>query len=580
MPRDGRGTRTSRRTFLRTIPAAAVAGVSVPLAASRQTTAEATSISKATLKCAEELIGDAFTESEEDQMVSAVNTRRTHVESLRRVVMPPDTEPAFSFRPPLPLDMRQRGQGKEGAMRPRRRKAASPFPRVEVRQPIETLAFLPVTSLAALIRSRQVSSMDLTRMYLSRLKTHGKALEAVVTLTEDLALEQAARADREIAAGRYRGPLHGMPWGVKDLFATRGIPTTWGAKPYEHQVIDIDATVVERLREAGAVLLAKLATGELAGGDVWFGGRTRNPWNAERGSGGSSAGPAAAAAGGLVAFTIGTATGASIIEPASICGVVGLQPTYGRVSRYGVMTLVWTLDKPGPICRSPEDCMIVLAAIAGPDSRDDTVANVPIKWDPHAPVNHLRIGYVARAFEEPPPQASEDDRKRWPARKIVLKSAVEVFRRIGSRFGPVELPDLPVQAVFALLMAEGAASFDELVRSGAATQLASRGNGLRASRFIPAVEYIRAQRVRTLLVRQMNALFERFDVLLAPPDLPTVRMTNLSGHPAITVKAGFVDGLPEGIMLAGRLYDEGTIARVALAYEQATDWKDRHPLLS
>ena len=580
-PKGRRSHRATRRTFLRSVPAAVAAGMGAPLVARQTPTAKPGEISRATLNCAEELAGLAFTEAEEELMLGLVNVNREHYEALRRVAVPADTEPAFSFRPAVPASVAEaRARRTDDAVRPSARAA----PRVAViGESIEALAFESVTVLASLVRSRQVSSTELTRMYLNRLKTHGQRLEAVVTLTEELGLAQAAEADREIAAGRYRGPLHGMPWGVKDLLATRGIRTTWGAKPYEHQVIDTDATVVERLRAAGAVLVAKLSTGELARGNLWFGGRTMNPWDPTRGAGGSSAGPAASAAGGLVAFTIGTATGGSIVQPAAVCGAVGLQPSYGRVSRHGVMALRWTLDRVGPICRSVEDCMLVLEAIAGPDGRDETLADVPMLWDPEAPLEGLRVGYVARMFEEPRVGASAAARTEWPARRAVLEAALDVFRRIGGgRLEAMTLPDLPADALYAILNAEAGASFDELVRSGAVAQLAGKGarnraNFLRSSRFIPAVEYIRAQRVRTFFMREMNALFERYDVIVTPPDLGVVRMTSLTGHPCITLKSGFIEGMPEAILVTGRLYDEGTTARVALAYEQATEWKDRHP---
>ena len=580
-PKGRRSHRATRRTFLRSVPAAVAAGMGAPLVARQTPTAKPGEISRATLNCAEELAGLAFTEAEEELMLGLVNVNREHYEALRRVAVPADTEPAFSFRPAVPASVAEaHARRTDDAVRPSARAA----PRVAViGESIEALAFESVTVLASLVRSRQVSSTELTRMYLNRLKTHGQRLEAVVTLTEELGLAQAAEADREIAAGRYRGPLHGMPWGVKDLLATRGIRTTWGAKPYEHQVIDTDATVVERLRAAGAVLVAKLSTGELARGNLWFGGRTMNPWDPTRGAGGSSAGPAASAAGGLVAFTIGTATGGSIVQPAAVCGAVGLQPSYGRVSRHGVMALRWTLDRVGPICRSVEDCMLVLEAIAGPDGRDETLADVPMLWDPEAPLEGLRVGYVARMFEEPRVGASAAARTEWPARRAVLEAALDVFRRIGGgRLEAMTLPDLPADALYAILNAEAGASFDELVRSGAVAQLAGKGarnraNFLRSSRFIPAVEYIRAQRVRTFFMREMNALFERYDVIVTPPDLGVVRMTSLTGHPCITLKSGFIEGMPEAILVTGRLYDEGTTARVALAYEQATEWKDRHP---
>jgi Asp-tRNA(Asn)/Glu-tRNA(Gln) amidotransferase A subunit family amidase len=419
-------------------------------------------------------------------------------------------------------------------------------------------------------------------MYLARLKRFDARLECVITLTEPLALEQAARADAELKAGRTRGPLHGVPYGIKDLFATQGIRTTWGAKPYADQVFDYDSTVVERLREAGAVLVAKLTTGELAVGDLWFGGRTRNPWNPDTGSSGSSAGPAAAVAAGLVGFAIGTETGGSIVSPASTCGAAGLRPTYGRVSRHGVMTLRWTLDKVGPIARTVEDCALALAAIYGPDGRDETVADLPFSWAPSARLEGVRLGYVAREFEEPADNASADERARWPSRRAALEAALDVFRGAGAQLEPIALPDLPAQSLYSILNAEAGAMFDDLVRSGRVRELAGtaahhRANQLRASRYIPAVEYIRAQRVRTLLVARMNALFESIDAFLAPPSSASVTITNLTGHPAAVLKSGFVDGMPEAVMVTGRLYDEATVLQVAHAYERATPWRNRHP---
>jgi Asp-tRNA(Asn)/Glu-tRNA(Gln) amidotransferase A subunit family amidase len=587
MSKISRPPGATRRTFLRVIPATLAAGAGIPLKAQPAPAGlvgpGGEAISKAALQCGEELAGIRFTDPEEELMLGVVRRNREFFEALRRVPVPADTEPAFGFRPPRPARSKAAPAPPAAAGRAPVAPRRPALPRLEVRDAVESLAFQPVTVLAEAVRSRQVTSTALTRMYLDRLKTHGQRLEAVVTLTEELGLAQAAEADREIAAGRYKGPLHGMPWGVKDLFATRGIRTTWGAKPYEHQMIDTDATTIVRLRDAGAVLVAKLTTGELARGNVWFGGRTTNPWGSARSSGGSSAGPGAATAGGLVGFTIGTATGGSIVQPASMCGAVGLQPTYGRVSRHGVMTLRWTLDRVGPICRSVEDCMLVLAAIAGPDGHDETVADLPMPWDPDAPLGGLRIGYVARMFEEPP-AGGVSGRTRWPAQRAVLHAALDVFRKIG-RVEPVTLPDLPADALYGVIEAEAGASFDDLVRSGGVAQLAGKGvgdraNTLRASRFIPAVEYIRAQRVRTLLIRAVNEIFTRCDVILSPPELGVVRTTSLTGHPCITLKSGFVDGMPEGILLTGRLYDEGAMARVALAYEQATEWKARHPQMS
>ncbi len=448
----------------------------------------------------------------------------------------------------------------------------------------KALAFEPVTTLAPLIAAREITSTDLTRTYLTRLKRHDPALICVVTLLEDAALTQAAEADREIRAGRYRGPLHGVPYGIKDLFAVKGAPTTWGARPYTSQAFDYDATAVTRLREAGAVLVAKLSTGELAIGDLWFRGRTRNPWNSERGASGSSAGPASATAAGLVAFAVGTETGGSIVSPASTCGVVGLRPTYGRVSRYGCMTLRWTLDKVGPITRSVADAALVLEALQGPDGQDETVPDANFAWSGEARARGLRIGFVQRKFDAPSDGASPEDRQQFAARKPALDAALEFFRKAGATLVPVTLPDLPAQAICALLNAEAGAMFDELLRSGGINQLEDKGtngraNQLRATRFIPAVDYIRAQRVRTLLLQQMNAVFAEIDVFLAPSSSDSVTMTNLTGHPAIVVPAGMAEKLPVALMVTGKLWGETDILSVAAAFEAATDWHTRHPML-
>jgi Asp-tRNA(Asn)/Glu-tRNA(Gln) amidotransferase A subunit family amidase len=569
-------SRRSRRSFLKAVPTAVAAGVTVP------GFTQPSRISREVLECGEALTGVDFEPAESDLMLNLVNTNREHYEAIRRVEVPSDTEPAFSFRPPRPALNSVEGQKANGRgsskARPPRLAGARVSPR------IEELAFEPAARLGQLIAARAVTSIDLTRMYLDRLKRFDHRLECVITLTDTLALEQAANADAELKAGRLRSPLHGVPYGIKDLFATKGIRTTWGAKPYEDQVFDYDATTVERLREAGAVLVAKLTTGELAIGDLWFGGRTRNPWNPETGSSGSSAGPASAVAAGLVGFAIGTETGGSIVSPASTCGVAGLRPTYGRVSRHGVMTLRWTLDKVGPIARTVEDCALALAAIYGPDGHDETVAETPFTWSPDLKLDGLRIGYVRDEFENPPINAPADERARWPSRRALLDAARNTMAAAGATLVPIDLPDLPAPSLYAVLNAEAGAMFDDLVRSGDVRELAGTGanhraNQLRAARYIPAVEYIRAQRVRTLLVQRMNALFTNIDAFLAPTSRASITMTNLTGHPAVVVKSGFVDGMPDAVMVTGRLFDEATILRIAHAYERSTPWKDRHPEL-
>jgi len=574
----------SRRRFIQSVPALAAIPAAqgrtggLPTAATTASPVSPTAapqgtpsgaVTKDALKSVEQLAGLKFTDAEEEMALPGVERNLDSYQKLRQLEIPLDTEPAITFRPYLP-GKRPRGASTRNARLVISRRAA-----VRVTPRIDDLAFEPVTVLSSLVERRRVTSTDLTRMYLARLKRFGEPLHCVVTLTEELALAQAAEADRELKAGRYRGPLHGIPWGAKDLFATKGIRTTWGAKPYENQVPDIDATVVERLRSAGAVLAAKLSMGSLAQGGVWFGGTTRNPWAPESGSSGSSAGPGSATAAGLVGFALGTETRGSIITPASICGVVGLRPTYGRVSRHGAMALSWTMDKIGPMCRSVEDCALVLNAIYGSDGRDDTVVDAPFVWRPGAPLSRLRIGYVAKEFEGTlgGPNANPN----------LLKDALEVLRAAGAKLEPIDLPDFPTDAINFILAAEAAAAFDDLTRSKGIDQLTEQGPGawpntFRTSRFIPAVEYIRAQRARTLLVRKMDALMARYDVFLSPArGSASLPITNLTGHPAVCLKAGFTGGLPQALMITGRLYDEATVLRVALAYERATKWHTMNP---
>ena len=562
-----------RRRFLKALPAAVGAGLVAPAvadAALQSPAAQApanSAITAETLGVAQQIVGVALPVEERESVRSLVARNLTNIETIRKVPLTPDVEPAFSYRVTTGNDGSRRvTTGTTGALaRALRARALAPKP-----ASIEDLAFEPVHVLAERIRRRQISSADLTAMYLDRLKRHDATLFCVVTLTEDLAREQAAQADREIQAGRYRGPLHGIPYGIKDLFSVKGRPTTWGAAPYEKQVFDYDATAVTRLQEAGAVLLAKLSTGELAVGDLWFRARTRNPWNPETGASGSSAGPASAAAAGLVGFAVGTETNGSIVSPASTCGVAGLRPTYGRVSRYGCMTLRWTLDKVGAIARSATDTALVVAAMHGPDGHDDTVSDRPFSWDGGSALKGLRVGFVEREFAGTASSA--------PA----VNASLDVYRKAGATLVPIALPDSPAAEIYALLNAEAGAMFDELVRSGGINQLADKGvngraNQLRASRFIPAVDYIRAQRVRTLLVRQMNQIFERVDVFLAPSSSASVTMTNLTGHPAITVPAGFSRDLPVGLMVTGPVFREDLVLRAAAAFEAATDWHARRP---
>jgi Asp-tRNA(Asn)/Glu-tRNA(Gln) amidotransferase A subunit family amidase len=397
-------------------------------------------------------------------------------------------------------------------------------------------------------------------------------LECVITFTEELALAQANRADKEIASGHYRGPLHGIPWGAKDLLSTTGIKTTWGAMPYKDQIIDVDATVVKRLKEAGAVLVAKLTMGALAWGDVWFDGKTKNPWNPEQGSSGSSAGSASATAAGLVGFSIGTETWGSIVSPSTRCGVTGLRPTYGRVSRYGAMALSWSMDKIGPICRSVEDCSLVFNAIYGPDGKDFTVVNLPFNWDPALNLKDIRIGYLKKLFERKYRNKKNDE------------ASIEAIRSLGVELVPFDLPELPVNALSFILNAEAAAAFDELTRSNRDDLLVRQikqawPNSFRQARLIPAVEYIQANRIRTLLMEEMARKMKGIDVYIAPSfGGNNLLLTNLTGHPAVVVPNGFDEkGSPTSISFIGNLFEEAKTLRVAKAYQDVTDFHRKHP---
>ena len=592
--------RAARRRFLKTLPAAVAAGIAAPALAQQD---QPPRIARETLDCAEKIFGVDFSEADEQAALNGVNGNLQNFERLRALDIPLDTEPAITFRPYLP------GKKPKPGATPGAKIKVTLQPPAARRTSVEDLAFLPVTALAPLLQRRDVSSTELTRMYLERLKKHGVRLNAVVTLTEELALAQAAQADKEIKAGKYRGPLHGVPWGGKDLLATRGIVTTWGAAPYQNQIIDYDATVVERLREAGAVLVAKLSLGALAQGDRWFRGQTKNPWNPDDpqrgGASGSSAGPGSATAAGLVGFSIGTETRGSIISPSVANGVVGLRPTYGRVSRYGAMALSWTMDKIGPMCRSVEDCALVFNAIYGPDGRDDTVVDAPFTWNPDVPLSKLKIGYIKSEFEIPAPNPGrgrggeggrggdagrgrggltpEEQQKRTEERVRLMNDALEVYRKAGATLEPIELPGNAIANMIGFILStEAAAAFDDLTRSKDITDptLNTWPNAFRTHRFVPAVEYIRAQRARTLLIRQMDELMSKYDVFLTGTGGQSgLGLTNLTGHPAVAVRAGFVANAPIMLMVTGRLYDEATILRVALAHERATRFHLTNPVL-
>lgn len=437
----------------------------------------------------------------------------------------------------------------------------------------DDLAFFRVAELAQLLKAQKVTSVELTQFFLDRLRRYGDTLHCVITLTEELAMAQATRADEEIARGQYRGPLHGIPYGVKDLLAVEGYKTTWGAAPFKEQIIDETATVVKKLEEAGAVLVAKLSMGALAMGDVWYADTTRNPWDLTQGSSGSSAGSASATAAGLVPFSIGTETLGSIVSPSTRCGTTGLRPTYGRVSRSGAMALSWTMDKIGPICRNANDCALVFHAIIGPDGIDQTLVNLPFNYKPMPDLSTLKIGYFKEAFDA-----------NYPSKKNDQKT-LAVLKKMGAKLLPVSFPDtLPVNSLRIILNAEAAAAFDELTRSNRDTLLVRQNRGawpnlFRQARFIPAVEYIQANRIRYLLIQKMQELMGQYDLIITPSyGGNQLLITNLTGHPVVVIPNGFNQrGTPTSISFIGNLYDEVTILAVASRYQEQTNFDDLHP---
>ncbi|MDO1448290.1 amidase [Rhodocytophaga aerolata] len=511
------------------------------------------------------LLGLQFTEAETDSMLSGLEELRTSYDTLRKITLSNDIAPALYFNP-LPT-----GFSIEKTKKPFQVGSTG-----KVTRPVTTedLAFYTVHQLAELLRTRQITSVELTQFFLERLKTYGPRLECVITLTEDLAMKQAIQADAEIKAGKYKGFLHGIPYGAKDLLATRNYKTTWGSVPYKDQVINTDATVIKKLQAAGAVLVAKLTLGELAMGDVWFGGKTRNPWNTQLGSSGSSAGSAAAVAAGLVPFAIGTETLGSIVSPATVCGVTGLRPTYGRVSRTGAMALSWSMDKIGPMCRTVEDCAIVFNAIHGPDGLDKTVVDAPFNYNGNKPIKGLRIGYLSKEFDQVNAQ-----------NKPFTDAALQKIKEMGINLIPVDLPDLPANNLLFIISAEAAAAFDELTRTNKDDLMVKQlknswPNEFRTARFIPAVEYIQANRIRTLLIEQMAAKMKEIDVLVAPT-YGGLRVTNLTGHPCVVLPNGFTpQQTPTSLVFIGNLYDEATLLTVAKAYQDATGFHKKHPVLA
>jgi Asp-tRNA(Asn)/Glu-tRNA(Gln) amidotransferase A subunit family amidase len=558
-----------------------------------------------------------------EMMLDDLNEHAKGYEEIYTLHMPNSVAPSLLFDPVVP------GVKYETRKKPMRISGAPSVTSGAVPKELEQLAFASARELGELVRTKKISSVALTDMYLARLKRLDGTLKFTVTLTEDRARAQAKEADREIAAGKYRGPLHGLPWGAKDLLATKGYRTTWGAGGFEQQMIEEDATVVQRLDAAGAVLVAKLTLGALAQGDKWFGGKTRNPWNPAQGSSGSSAGPASATAAGCVAFSIGSETLGSISSPSTRCGCTGLRPTFGFVPRTGAMALSWSMDKLGPICRSVEDCALVLNAIYGADGKDRTVRDAVFNWDAELDWKKLRVGYLKSDFERKPdadeeaqkeePAVSEEEKKKrerqrqrreaFQARAAYDRryndAALAKLKEMGVTLVPVEMPKFPYDAMVTMLTAESAAAFDELTRSGRDKLLTSQGpedwpNTFRTARFIPAVEYIQASRARRLAMDAVAKVFENFDVIVAPTGSQQLVITNLTGHPAVILPNGIRGddapkpmnqedgadenvggpGTPVSLTFLGDLYGEAKLLAFARAYQEATGFHGVHPKLS
>jgi len=613
-----------RRNFMKTCSGMGLAGTLFPgvLWAQAQTQS-AKKITKEMIENAAAIADVPISDEYKELMLENLNDHAKGYDEIYKLHIPNSVDPALIFDPVLP------GIKFETERKPMRISAAPKIKVAGASGMAEHLEFLSVRELAELVRTKQVSSLALTVMYLRRLKKYDAALKFVVTLTEERAIAQAKKADDEIAAGKYRGPLHGLPWGAKDLLAVKGYRTTWGAGGFESQVIDEDATVVKRLDDAGAVLVAKLTLGALAQGDVWFGGVTRNPWNTNQGSSGSSAGPASATAAGCVAFSIGSETLGSISSPSTRCGCTGLRPSFGLVPRTGAMALSWSMDKLGPICRTVEDCALVLDAIYGRDGVDRTVQPAAFSWDANLDWRKLRVGYLKTAFErkpdaqqeaskEEPPATPEEQKKRVEQEKRreatharaeydrkYNDAALAKLREMGVNLVPVEMPKFPYDAMVAMLIAESAAAFDELTRTGRDKLLTSQKdhdwpNTFRTARFIPAVEYIQAARARRMAMDAVARVFDNLDVIVTPTGGEQLVITNLTGHPAVILPNGLRGsdapkypsddpsdfqnaggpGTPTSLTFLGKLYGEAALLALARAYQEATGFHLQHPKLT
>ena len=610
---SGRKLAIDRRSFLTTCSKFGVAGTLFPGVLWAMAEGEPKKITV-------DMIGDAaviadvpIPAEDREMMLRSLQTAAKGYDEIYALHMANGVQPAMIFDP-----LTSTNTHFEKVKRPLRMSAAPAMGMRGVPKNLEEVAFYTVRELAELVRAKKVPSLALTQMYLARLKRYDPLLHFVVTLTEDRALSQAKEADRDIAAGKYRGPLHGIPWGAKDLLAVKGYKTTWGAEPYKDQTIDEDATVVKRLDATGAVLLAKLTLGALANGDHWFGGVTRNPWNPDQGSSGSSAGPASATAAGCVGFAIGSETLGSISSPSTRCGATGLRPTFGHVPRTGAMALSWSQDKLGPICRAVEDCALALDAIYGPDGEDRSVQPAAFNWDARQDWRRFRVGFLESEFKFD--RAALEERVKnfrgitdAERQQIIMSAeydqkfndaALQKLRAMGVKMTAIELPKLPYQPMVTILEVEAAAAFDELTRTGRDKLLGDTSpggwaNSFRVARLVPAVEYVQANRAKFLAMQAVGKAFEGYDVIVAPTSGEQLTVTNLTGHPALILPNGFrgndappavkgKDGMvgnyggpgtPVSLTFLGQLYGEEKMLALGRAYQNATKFHLQHPKL-
>ena len=518
------------------------------------------------VKQAQKIMGLDFTDIEADSMLTDLEGQRKSMLAIRKLNIPNSVSPALNFNP---LPVAYQFPDKVNYFK------ASNEANLKLPKSKDDLAFFTVRQLAELIRTKQISSVELTRFFIERIKKYDSRLQFAITITEERALRNAKKADAEIAAGKYKGLLHGIPFGAKDLLAVKEYKTTWGAVPYKDQNIDVDATVITKLENAGAILIAKMTLGELAMGDVWFGGKTKNPWDLNRGSSGSSAGSASAVAAGCMPFAIGSETLGSIVSPSSECGTTGLRPSFGRISKYGAMALSWSMDKLGPITRSVEDCAIVFNAIQGTDDKDLSLISAAFNYS--SPIGSslkgFRIGYIPSEFNKKYANSANDS------------LSFKKLKEMGAEMVPIELPILPYRDLIIVLAAESGAAFQELSLSNRDDLMVKQDknawpSGFRSAHFIPAIDYIQANRARTILIEQLNKTMKGIDVFIAPAFGQNLLATNLSGHPCVVLPNGFRNGLPASITFTGQLFGEGKLLKIAQAYQKATDFDKKHPVMN